>query len=112
MRWAGFVALVFALLVGLAEGQSVITGPPSNILKATSASLGGGALTAGTCATNTTTVTGAANTMVALADPQTDPGAAFYWGAVVTSADTVTTKVCAAVAGTPTATVYNIRVIP
>lgn len=89
-----------------ANGVPILTG-----YSAVSGSIGGGALLAGQCSSGTTTVTGAATTMVALADPNTYPGDGTYWDAQVTSANTVTTKVCAVVALTPTASTYNIRVI-
>lgn len=100
------------------SGQALLSvggGPPvwtTIVRTGTSASLGGGALTAGTCASNTTSVTGAASGMTVDATPSTYPGDAFYWKAYVSSADTITTLVCAAVAGTPTASVYNVRVFP
>lgn len=42
----------------------------------------------------------------------TDPGDGFDVRAYVSGAGTVTVKVCALVAGTPTATTYNVRVLP
>lgn len=80
-------------------------------LSGTSGSIGGGALIAGQCASGTATVTGATTSMVALADPNTYPGDGTIWDAQVTSANTVTTKVCAIIALTPTASTYNIRVL-
>ncbi len=77
----------------------------------TTASIGGGALAAGACASGTTTVTGAATTMTVSTSPNTYPGDGYIWQSYVSAADTVTTKVCAIVAGTPTASTYNIRVI-
>jgi hypothetical protein len=81
------------------------------VLSGTSASIGGGALAGGACASTTTTVTGAATTMAVVATPVTDPGAGNYWQAFVSSANTVTVRVCAAVAGTPVASTYNIRIV-
>lgn len=81
------------------------------ILAATSASLGGGLLTAGTCASNTTTVSGATTAMVALTDPVTYPGDGSIYDAYVSAANVVTVKVCAIVTVTPSASTYNIRVI-
>jgi hypothetical protein len=77
-----------------------------------SASLGGGALLAGACASNTVTITGAATGMAVIATPTTYPGDGNYWYAYVSAANTVTNKVCAAISGTPTASVYNDRVSP
>lgn len=83
----------------------------AGILSGTSASIGGGALLAGACAVGTATVTNATTSMIALVDPVTYPGDGNTWEAYVSSASTVTVKVCAIVAGTPTATTYNVRVI-
>jgi hypothetical protein len=41
-----------------------------------------------------------------------DPGNSTFWKGYVSTAGTVTVKVCESVAGTPTATTYNVRVIP
>lgn len=79
---------------------------------ATSGSIGGGALIAGACSNAATTVTGATTSMAAVASPVTDPGDGAVWLAYVSAADTVTVKVCAIVAMTPTASAYNIRVTP
>jgi hypothetical protein len=80
-------------------------------LAGTSPSIGGGALVAGACASNTVTVTGATTGMAVSASPVTYPGDGNYWLAYVSASNTVTVKVCAAVAGTPTASTYNVRVI-
>lgn len=82
------------------------------VLTGTTGSIGGGALTSGTCATGTATVTGATNAMSITATPATTPGAAFYQSPpYVSSSNTVTVSICAVVAGTPTATTYNVRVL-
>lgn len=83
----------------------------SPVLSGTSASLGGGALLAGACASNTTTVTGATTGMAVIVDPATYPGDGAYWDGYVSSTNNVVTKVCATVALTPGASAYNIRVI-
>lgn len=88
--------------------QNVGCGIP---LSGTSGSIGGGALIAGQCASGTATVTGATTSMVALADPNTYPGDGTIWDAQVTSANTVTVKVCAIIALTPTSSTYNVRVL-
>ena len=79
-------------------------------LSATSASIGGGALLAGACASTSTTVTGAAVGMAAVATPNTYPGDGNIWLAYPSAANTVTVKVCAVVAMTPTASTYNLRI--
>jgi hypothetical protein len=80
-------------------------------LAGTSASIGGSALTAGQTTTTTVTVTGATTAMVALCSPVTYPGAAFTWDAYVSAPNTVTVVLQATIAGTPTASTYNVRVI-
>lgn len=80
-------------------------------LAGTSPSIGGGALVAGACASNTVTVTGATTGMAVSASPVTYPGDGNYWLSYVSASNTVTVKVCATVAGTPTASTYNVRVI-
>lgn len=83
-------------------------------LAGTTGSIGGSALTAGTCATGIVTVTGATTGMAAVASPVTYPGAPFEWNAYVSAANTVTVNVCTnlAAGGTPTASAYNVRVLP
>jgi hypothetical protein len=82
------------------------------MLNGATASLGGGLLAAGGCSTGTATVTGATTSMTAVATPTTFPGNGNVWMARVSAADTVTVYLCAMVLGTPTASVYNVRVIP
>ncbi len=76
-------------------------------------SIGGSALTAGTCASGTVSIANATTSTAVIATPITYPGDAFDWKAYVSSAGTVTVKVCTnlAAGGTPTASVYNVRVI-
>lgn len=81
------------------------------ILSGTTGSIGGGALLAGQCSSGTVTITGATTSMVALADPNTYPGDGTIWDGQVTSANTVTVKVCAIVALSPNASTYNVRVL-
>lgn len=82
-------------------------------LSGTTGSIGGGALTAGTCATGTATVTGVTTSMAIEATPAATPGPGFYESPpYVSGTNTVTVSICAAVAGTPTATTYNVRAIP
>lgn len=74
-------------------------------------SIGGSALAAGACATGTASIGGAVSGMVVAVTPATNPGAGFWWNGYVSSAGNVTVQVCAAVAGTPTASAYSIRVL-
>jgi hypothetical protein len=80
-------------------------------IPATSASIGGAPLLAGACASTTTAVSGANSGVAVSVTPVTYPGDGNYWFGYVSAANVITTKVCAAVAGTPTASTYNIRVI-
>lgn len=79
-------------------------------LSGTTGSIGGGALLAGACTSGTVAVTGSTTAMAVSASPVTYPGDGNYWLAYVSTAGTVTVKVCGAVAGTPTASTYNVRV--
>jgi hypothetical protein len=82
-------------------------------LSAASASIGGSSVGAGACASGTVTVTGATTSMAANATPVADPGTSFIPWAFVSSANTVTVRVCnfTSTSATPTATAYNVRVI-
>lgn len=71
-----------------------------------------GALTAGICNTGTAMVAGATTAMVAVTSPVTYPGDAADWRAYVSSAGVVTVKECGLGVITPSATVFNVRVLP
>lgn len=92
----------------LDNAGTTVSCPP---LSGTTGSIGGGALLAGACTSGTVAITGTTTNMAVLASPVTYPGDGNYWMGYVSSAGTVTVKVCAAVAGTPSASVYNVRVI-
>lgn len=80
----------------------------------TTASIGGGSLTAGTCASTTTVLpTGISTTTAAfITTPQVDPGPDFYWETVLIASSSVSTRVCAAgITGTPTAALFNVKII-
>jgi hypothetical protein len=105
---------VIALWSGSCSSSTFLNGAgacAAPTLSGTSSSIGGGALAAGACASTTVTVTGAATTMAVEASPVADPGTGNYWQAFVSSSNTVTVRICAAVADTPTATTYNVRVL-
>jgi hypothetical protein len=80
-------------------------------LAGTTTSIGGGALTAGACTTGTVAVTSASTGMAVAVSPVTDPGTSITWEGFVSSAGTVTVRVCALIAATPTAVAYNVRVL-
>ena len=77
----------------------------------TTGSIGGGALLAGACTSGTVAVAVATTAMGVVATPSAYPGDGIWWEGYVSSAGTVTVKVCAAVAATPSAETYNVRVI-
>jgi len=80
-------------------------------LSGTTGSIGGSALTAGQCASGTVSVSNSTSSMTVSVSPNTYPGDGFIpWGYVSTNG-TVTVKVCAELAGTPTSSTYNVRVI-
>lgn len=80
-------------------------------LSGTTASIGGSALAAGACSSGTAAVTNSTTSMAVVATPATYPGDGIFWHGYVSSAGTVTVKVCASVAATPTASAYNVRVL-
>lgn len=75
------------------------------------ASIGGGLLAVGACTAGITTIAGATLGKVAFANPDTYPGDGFQWQTYVSSNNTITVKVCGFILGTPTASVYHVRVI-
>ena len=84
-------------------------------LRATTASIGGGSLGAGACASGSVTVAGATTSMVASASPTANPlpdsshGLSIF--AFVSGTNTVTVEVCAIIASTtPVATTYAVIV--
>jgi hypothetical protein len=79
-------------------------------LTGTTGSIGGGALVAGACASGTASVANSTTSMAVATSPSTYPGDGFFWHGYVSAAGTVTVKVCASVAGTPTASTYSVRV--
>jgi hypothetical protein len=87
-----------------------ITGSNST-LTGTSGSIGGSLLAAGACSSGTVSVTSSTTAMAVIVTPVGYPGDSTFWKGYVSTAGTVTVKVCESVAGTPTATTYNVRVI-
>jgi len=77
----------------------------------TTGSIGGGALLAGTCATGAASVANTTTTMVVDVSPNTYPGDGIIFMGYVSANGTVTVKVCAILALTPTASTYNVRII-
>ena len=93
----------------------VASGTVAMALKGTTGSIGGSALTAGTCASGTATITGATTAMACFSQPSTGTfiGGAFTENCTVTAANTATVNVCTTLAagGTPTAATHTVRVI-
>lgn len=80
-------------------------------LTGTTGSIGGGALVAGACTSGTVAVANSTTSMAVVTTPVTYPGDGAEWEGYVSTAGTVTVKVCAIVALTPTASTYNVRVL-
>lgn len=93
---------------GVLSKGGLVVSPP---LSGTTASIGGGLLTAGTCASGTATVTGATTGMALVVTPVTYPGDGADWAGYVSGTNTVTVKVCGLVTVTPGVTAYNVRAI-
>ncbi|MCM0084391.1 hypothetical protein L4X63_22670, partial [Geomonas sp. Red32] len=79
--------------------------------RAVTGNIGGGALAAGACTSGTVTVSGATTSMAVVATPVTYPGDGAMWSGYVSSANTVTVKVCVMSAMTPSTSAYNVRVL-
>lgn len=87
------------------------SGSISASLSGTTSSIGGGALLAGACSSGTVSVANSTTSMAVSVTPNTYPGdGTLYYGYVSTNG-TVTVKVCAIIALTPTSGTYNVRVI-
>jgi hypothetical protein len=76
-------------------------------------SIGGSALAAGACVTGTASVANSTTSMAVVASPSADPGAGFTWEGWVSSAGTVTVRLCnvSGASATPSAETYNVRVL-
>jgi hypothetical protein len=127
---SAFGQVVGPVVTGKLEGQTLISSIPFSTgagasavistqqyvdsklpLAGATGSIGGGALALGTCATGTSSISGAQIGMTAYANPSTYPGDGMWWDAYVSAPGMVTVKVCAAVAGAPPASAYSVRVI-
>jgi hypothetical protein len=80
-------------------------------LTGATASMGGSPMTVGQTITATAAVAGSTTGMAVVCSPVTYPGAGFVFDSYVSSANTVTVRLTAVVVGTPTASVYNVRVM-
>lgn len=98
---------------GLTASTLTVGGTSIVPIATTTASLGGGLLTAGSCASVTATTTTAINTsMVVNVTPVTYPGDGTSWDGYVGPSNTIIVKVCGLITVTPTATQYNVKVTP
>ena len=93
------------------NGYLVVSGNTGPLI-GTTGTIGGSTLSAGGVASGTVAITGATTLMAVAVSPQTYPGDGFVWDGYVSSAGTVTVKVVAAAAGTPTGSLFNVRVLP
>lgn len=84
---------------------------PNVDLTGTTSAIGGGLLSAGACTSGTATITGADVGMAAVSSPTTYPGDGVQWQTYVSSANTVTVKVCGLILITPVSSTYNVRVV-
>jgi hypothetical protein len=82
-----------------------------NYFTGTTGSIGGSALLAGACTSGTVAITGATAAMGIVVTPASYPGDGVWWEGYASSPGTVTVKVCAAIATTPSAENYNVRVL-
>lgn len=121
---AGAVALPGTVTVASDANPLIIPSPPPGgatlavtsqlPLTGSTGSLGGTALPAGNCAVATATVPNATPGMAVAVSPAADPGTGFVWEGWASAAGSVTVRLCNITAGTltPTAEVYNVRVLP
>ena len=98
---------------GAATLSSGVLNVPTPVLPltGTTGSMGGSAMTVGQTITATASVTSSTTSMVAVCSPNIYPGAGFVWDAYVSAAGTVTARLTCTIAGTPTASTYNVRCI-
>ena len=108
-----FLLAIVAAALALEPVGAAINYPGGGIFKGTSPSIGGTTLLAGNCVVSAgVTITGVTTAMVVAVSPVSNSVAGTYWDGYVSAPNTVIVRVCAAVASTPTASVYNIRVLP
>lgn len=88
------------------------SGSVPGVLTAVTGSIGGGVLTAGTCAAGAVSAIGSTTSMAVAVSPNSYPGDGTLFYGYVSVNNTVTVKVCALVALTPSSSTYNVRVMP
>ena len=77
------------------------------------ASIGGSPLLAGACSSATSSIdtTVSSSTAAFITTPRNYPGDGVFWNTYLSASGVITTKVCVAVAATPAATAYNVKII-
>ena len=102
------------VLVSVGTGLTYDTsnGMLSGALVGVSTVIGGSVLALGASITTTVSVIGATTSMGVVVTPQTYPGDSFTWRGYVSAPDVVTVVLVCLFADTPTASAYNVRVIP
>lgn len=90
---------------------SDISSAPLPYFTGVTASIGGSSMTVGQTITVTAAVIGATTAMAVVCSPVAYPGDGFVWDAYVSATETVTARLTCVAAGTPTASVYQVRVV-
>lgn len=101
-------AIVPGTGLSFSSGNTLAITSPT--LSGTTAAIGGSTLTAA-CTSGTVAIASATTAMAVVATPVTYPGDTIRWAGYVSSAGTVTVKVCAEISGTPTSSAYVAKVI-
>jgi hypothetical protein len=104
---------VFSATNTVQDGGAVPVIPPipSFNLSGSTGSIGGSLLAVGGCTSGSVSIAGATTAMAVAVAPVTYPGDGMWWEGYVSSAGTVTVKVCAAVLGIPASSTFRVRVI-
>lgn len=108
------VSSAFAQVPAVNTGTATYptSGTVASVLTATTGTITPGILIAGACGSGTVAVTSSTTAMPVAVSANTYPGDGVVAFGYVSSNGTVTVKVCAIVGLTPTASTYNVRVIP
>lgn len=103
------LVVMYGLLAYAATPPQTFQGLPGTVV------LGGGALLAGACTSGNVTITGAQVGQLVLVAAGADPQSLLTLGVsvygYVSSANTVTVRVCAIAAATPNSVTYSVRVM-
>jgi hypothetical protein len=101
----------FAVQAGNGATPLTINGLSFSPIATTTGAIGGSALTAGQCATATSTLSvgTVSSSTVVITTPQKFPGPSVTWQSYVLGPTQIVTQVCTLLAGTPVSTLYNVR---